>query len=169
MQLLVRGSVQLDMVRAILPEFQFSFHPREGGYLSCIEIFQSIFRAGFEGLEFTHRLGSYTKSVIKKISRKPTSKCSCYRTNSGIATVSNYYANRGNVITANRYVLLNGNRSALTTTLRRFPVQNFLRQHSTDAGNTHARTHVRTHIHQNCRSPVSPTFPESNGQAQIQL
>ena len=133
-QLMLRGSVQLDMVRAILPKFQFSFHPREGGYLSCKEIFQSIFRAGFEGSGFTHRLGSYTKSAIKKISGKPTSKGSRVRTNSGPAKVGNGYAVRGLGVVANRYVVLNGTRSALTATLRSSPVQTLIRQHSTGAG-----------------------------------
>ena len=135
-QLMLRGSVQLDMVRAILPEFQFSSHPREGGYLSCKEIFQSIFRAGFEGSEFTHRLGSYTKSVIKKISGKPKSKCSRTRTNSGPAKVCNDYAVRGLGVAANRYVVLNGTKSALITPLRSSPVQTFIRQHSTGAGSS---------------------------------
>ena len=135
-QLMMRGSVQLDMVRATLPKFQFSFHPREGGYLSCKEIFQSISRAGFEGSGFTHRLGSYTKSAIKKISGKPKSKGSRFRTNSGTAKVGNGYAVRGLEVAAYKYVVLNGTRSALTTTLRRSPVQTLLRQHSTGAGSS---------------------------------
>jgi hypothetical protein len=62
-----RGSVQLDMVRAILLKFKFSFHPHEGGYLRCTEIYHSIFRVGFKGSEFTHRMESYTKGIIKKM------------------------------------------------------------------------------------------------------
>lgn len=133
-QLVTRGSVQIDTVRAILPKFQFSFHPRKGGYLSCTEIFQSIFRAGFEGSEFAHRLGSCTKSVIKKMSGRPTSICLRSRTNPGPAKASNCYADRRLGVAVNRYVVLNGTRSALSATLQRSLVLYFPRQHSTGTG-----------------------------------
>lgn len=133
-QLAARGSVQIDMVRAILPKFQFSFHPRKGGYLSCTEIFQSIFGAGFKGSEFTHRLKSCTKGTIKKISGKPKSIGSRIQTNSGPAKASNSYAVRGLGVAVSRYGVLNGTRSTLTPSLRSSPVLNFLRQHSTGTG-----------------------------------
>ena len=133
-QLMLRGSVQLDMVRAILPKFQFSFHPREGGYLSCTEIFQSIFGAGFEGSEFTHRLKSCTKGTIKKISGKPKSIGSRIQTNSGHAKARYSYAVRGLVLAVLGYGVLNSTRSTLKTSLRSSPVQNFLRQYSTGTG-----------------------------------
>lgn len=133
-QLANRGSVQIDMVRAILPKFQFSFHPREGGYLSCTEIFQSIFGAGFEGSEFTHRLKSCTKGTIKKISGKPKSIGSRIQTNSGNAKARYSYAVRGLGLAVLGYGVLNSTRSTLTTSLRSSPVLTFLRQHSTGTG-----------------------------------
>ena len=133
-QITFRRSVQVDMVRATLLKFQFSFHPREGGYLSCTEIFQSIFGAGFEGPEFTHRLESCTKSTIKKVSGKPKSICSRNQTNSGPAKASNSYAVRGLELAVSRYGVLNGTRSTVKTSLRSSPVQNFLRQYSTGTG-----------------------------------
>ena len=66
-QLLIRGSVQLDMVRAKLLKFKFSFHPHEGEYLRITEIYHTIFRVGFKCSEFTHRMESYTKGIIKKM------------------------------------------------------------------------------------------------------
>lgn len=135
-QLAIRRSVQLDTVRAILHKFQFSFHPRKGGYLNCKEIFQSIFRVGFEGSEFTHRLGSYTKSIIKKMSGKPKSKSSRSHVNSGTAKARNSYAVRGLGVAVIRYGVLNGTRSTITTSLRSSPVLNLLRSHSTGTGSS---------------------------------
>ena len=107
MQLLVRGSVQLDMVRAIQPKFQFPSHSHEGGYLSCIEIFQHLFRAGFEGSEYTQVLESCTKSTIKEMNGKPKSKGSRINTNSGPATASNGHAVRGLGVTVHGYGVRN--------------------------------------------------------------
>ena len=135
-QLAARRSVQIDMVRATLPKFQFSFHPREGGYLSGTEIFQSIFGVGFKDSEFTHRLKSCTKGTIKKISGKPKSIGSRILTNSGPAKASNCYAVRGLGVAVSRYGVLNGTRSTLITSLRSSPVLNFLRQHSTGTGSS---------------------------------
>jgi hypothetical protein len=53
-QLVAKGSVQLEKVRATLFKFQFSLQPRESGYPNCAGIFQTLFRAGFEGSEFIH-------------------------------------------------------------------------------------------------------------------
>src|ERR1700723_1849444 len=124
------------MVRAILRKFQFSFHPREGGYLKCTEILQSIFRVGFKDSEFTHRLGSYTKSIIKKMSGKPKSKGSRIHVNSGPAKARNNYAVRGLGVAVKRYGVLNGTRSTLTTSLRSSPVLNLFRRHSTGIGSS---------------------------------
>ena len=135
-QLAIWGSVQLAMVRAILHKFQFSFHPREGGYLNCTEIFQSIFRVGFKDSEFTHRLGSYTKNIIKKMSGKPKSKGSRIHVNSGPAKARNNYAVRGLGVAVKRYGVLNGTRSTLTTSLRSSPVLNLFRRHSTGTGSS---------------------------------
>lgn len=156
-QIVQIGSVQLDMVRAILPEFQFSFHPRKGGYLSCAEILQSIFRAGFEGSGFTHRLWSFTNCVIKKMSGKPTSISSRFHINSGSAKARNSYAVRGLGVAANRYGVLNSTRSAPTATLRRSPVLNFLRQHSTG---TRSSINVLSRLRDlNKRSKEYPNLP----------
>ncbi len=135
-QIANKGSVQLDMVRAKLPKFQFSFHPHKGGYLICIEIFQSIFRVGFKDTKITHRLKSYTKSIIKKINGKPKSKSSRIHANSGPAKVGNGYAVRGLGITVNRYVVLNRTRRANNSPLRSSPVLNLFRQHSTRTGSS---------------------------------
>jgi hypothetical protein len=135
-QLAIRESVQINMVRAILPKFQFSFHPHKGEYLNCIEIFQSKFRAGFEGSEYTHRLRSFTKSIIKKMSGKPKSISSRSYANSGPAKARNSYAVRGLGVTVNRYVVLNSTRSTFTTSLRSSPVLNLFRQHSTGTGSS---------------------------------
>lgn|GEM_PF-1936092 len=136
-QLAFRRSVQLDKVRAKLPKFQFSFHPHKGGYLSCKEIIQSIFRVGFKDSEFTHSLGSCTKSTIKKMNGKPKSKCSRSHINSGPAKASNSYAVRGlGVAVDYRYGVLNGTRSTLTTSLRSSPILNFIREHSTGTGSS---------------------------------
>jgi retron-type reverse transcriptase len=156
-QLAIRVSVQLDMVRAKLPKFQFSFHPREGGYLNCTEIFQSIFRAGFEGSEFTHRLGSFTKSRIKKISGKPKSKGSRIHVNSGPAKASNSYAVRGLGVAVKRYGVLNGTRSTINPSLRNSPVLNLFRRHSTGTGSS---INVLSRLYDlKKRSKEKPNFP----------
>jgi hypothetical protein len=111
------GSVKLDMVRAKLPKFQFPSHSYEGGYLRCIEIFQFLFKAGFEGFGCTQKLESCTKSTIKEMSEKPKSKCSRINTNSGPATASNGHAVRGLGVAVNRYGVRNGTRSTLKMSL----------------------------------------------------
>jgi nicotine oxidoreductase len=133
-QLGARRSVQLDMVRAILHKFQFPFHSQEGGYLSCIELSQHIFRASFEGSGFTHKLESCTKSTIKGMNGKPKSKGSRINTNSGPATATNGHAVRGLEVAVNRYGVRNSTRSTLKMSLRSSPVLNALRQHSTGTG-----------------------------------
>jgi group II intron reverse transcriptase/maturase len=133
-QIGARRSVQLDMVRAILHKFQFPFHSHEGGYLSCIELFQHIFRASFEGSGFTHKLESCTKSTIKGMNGKPKSKGSRINTNSGPATASNGHAVRGLEVAVNRYGVHNSTRSTLKMSLRSSPVLIALRQHSTGTG-----------------------------------
>nr|AYE93247.1 hypothetical protein C0995_000106 [Termitomyces sp.] len=135
-QLTIKGSVQLDMIRAILPEFQFSFHPHKGGYLHCIEIFQTIFRFGFEESDYTHRLGSYTKSIIKRMSGKSKSKRSRTIANSGPAKVRNNYAVRGLGVAAYKYGVPNSTRSMFKTSLRSSPVLSKFRQHSTGTGSS---------------------------------
>ena len=156
-QLVARRSVQIDMVRARLPKFQFSFHPRKGGYLSCTEIFQSIFGASFEGYEFTHRMKSCTKGTIKKISGKPKSIGSRIQTNSGSAKASNCYADRGLGVAVSRYGVLNCTRSTVITSLRSSPVLNFLRQHSTGTGSS---TNVRSRLRDlRNRSENHPSLP----------
>ena len=134
--LAIWGSDQLDMVRAILPKFQFPFHSHEGGYLSCIEIFQLLFRAGFEGFGFTQKLESCTKSTIKEMSEKPKSKGSRISTNSGPATASNGQAVRGLGVAVNRYWVRNGTRSTLKMSLWSSPVLTLLRRHSTGTGSS---------------------------------
>ena len=133
-QPVILGSVQLDKVRAILPKFQFPSHSHEGGYLSCIEIFQHLFRAGFEGSEYTQVLESCTKSTIKEMSGKPKSKGSRNNTNSGPATASNGHAVRGLGVAVNRYGVRNGTISTSLMSLRRSPVLNTFRQYSTGTG-----------------------------------
>lgn len=135
-QLAIKGSVQLDMIRATLPEFQFSFHPHKGGYLHCTEIFQPIFRLGFEESEYTHRLGSFTKSIIKRMSGKSKSKRSRTIANSGPAKVRNNYAVRGLGVAAYRYGVPNSTRSMFNTSLRNSPVLIQFRQHSTGTGSS---------------------------------
>lgn len=156
-QLAIRRSVQLDMVRAILHKFQFSFHPRKGGYLNCTEIFQSIFRVGFKGSEFTHRLGSYTKSIIKKMSGKPKSKGSRIHANSGPAKASNSYAVRGLGVAASRYGVLNGTRSTLIPSLRSSPVLSLFSRYSTGTGSS---INVLSRLYDlNLRSKEFPNLP----------
>ena len=116
-QLEVRGPVQIDMVRAILPKLQFPIHSHKGGYLSCIEISQLLFGASLEGSEFTQRLEYCTKSTIKEINGEPKSMCSRFVTNSGPATASNGYAVRGLEVTVNRYGVLNSTRSTRKVSL----------------------------------------------------
>jgi len=132
-QLGARRSVQLDMVRAILPKFQFPSHSHEGGYRSCIEIFQHLFRASFEGFGFTQKLESCKKSTTKGMNGKPKSKGSRINTNSGPATASNGNAFRGLGVAVNRYGVRNSTRSTLKMSLRSSPVLNALRQYSTAA------------------------------------
>lgn len=127
-------SVQLDTVRAILPKFQFPSHSHEGGYLSCIEIFQHLFRASFEGSGFTQKLESCKKSTTKGMNGKPKSKCSRINTNSGPATASNGHAVRGLGVAVNRYGVHNGTRSTLKMSLRSSPVLNAPKQYSTGTG-----------------------------------
>lgn len=156
-QLAIRGSVQLDMVRATLHKFQFPFHPREGGYLNCIEIYQSIFRAGLEGSESTHRLESFTKSIIKEMSGKPKSKCSRTHVNSGPANASNSYAVRGLGVAVKRYGVLNSTRSTLKTSLRSSPVLYLFRQHNTGTGSS---TNVFSRLNDlHNRSKEKPDLP----------
>lgn len=116
-QLGARRSVQLDMVRAILPKFQFPSHSQEGGYFSCIEIFQHFFGANFEGSGITQKLGSCAKSTIKEMNEKPKSKGSRINTNSGPATASIGHAVRGLGVAVNKYGVLNGTRSTLKMSL----------------------------------------------------
>nr|YP_009517244.1 hypothetical protein DXG02_000007 [Myochromella boudieri]AYE93129.1 hypothetical protein DXG02_000007 [Myochromella boudieri] len=152
------GSVQLDMVRAILPKFQFPSHSHEGGYLRCIEIFQLLLRAGFEGFGFTQKLESCTKSTIKEMSEKPKSKGSRINTNSGPATVSNGQAVRWlGVAVHNRYGVRNGTRSTLKKSLWSSPVLTLLRRHSTGTG---CSTNVQEKLRDlNNRSQKFPNLP----------
>lgn len=156
-QLGTRRSVQLDKVRAILPKFQFPSHSHEGGYLSCIEIFQHFFRASFEGSGITQKLGSCTKSTIKETNGKPKSKGSRTNTNSGPATASNGHAVRGLGVTVNRYVVLNGTRSTSKTSLRSSPVLNALRRFSTGTGCSKNVLEKLSGLHD--RSKSSPNLP----------
>ena len=133
-QLMSIKLVQLDMVRAKLPKFQFSFHSHKCVYLSCKEIYLSIFIAIFKGFKFTHRLKSCTNSIIKGIKRKPKSKCSRNQINSGQAKVSDNYAARGLGVTVFRYVVLNSTRSTLTMSLRRSPLLFLSKFYSTKTG-----------------------------------
>lgn len=116
-QISTKRSVQVDMVRAILHEFQFPFHPREGGYLICAEIFKFIFRAGLKGSEFTHKFGSFTKGIIKEMNGKPKSTGSRLHANAGPAKASNSYAVRGIVVAVNGYVVPNRTRSMIKSSL----------------------------------------------------
>jgi nicotine oxidoreductase len=135
-QLGARRSVQLDKVRAILPKFQFPSHSHEGGYLSCIEILQHLFRASFEGSGFTQKLGSCTKSASKEMNGKPKSKGSRTNTNSGPATASNGHAVRGLGVAVHGYGVRNCTRSTPKVSLRSSPVLNAHRQFSTGTGSS---------------------------------
>nr|AYE93406.1 hypothetical protein C0993_000042 [Termitomyces sp.] len=128
------GSVQLDMVRAILPKFQFPSHSHKGEYLRCIEIFQHFLGAGFEGSENTQKLESCTKRTIKEMSEKPKSKCSRNFTNSGPAKASNGYAVRGLGVAVNRYGVHNSTRSTLKMSLWSSPALPSFRGYSTGTG-----------------------------------
>nr|YP_009517185.1 hypothetical protein C0991_000013 [Blastosporella zonata]AYE93076.1 hypothetical protein C0991_000013 [Blastosporella zonata] len=132
--LVARVSVQIDMVRATLPEFQFPFHSHEGGYLRCIEIFQLSLRAGFKGSEITQKLGSCAKSTIKEMSEKPKSMSSRIHTNTGPAKAGLGYAVRGLGLAVNRYGVLIGTRSTSKMSLWSSPVLTFLRANSTGTG-----------------------------------
>ena len=156
-QLEIRGSVQIDMVRAILPKFQFPIHSHEGGYLSCIEISQLLFGASFEGSEFTQRLECCTKGTIKEINGEPKSICSRFDTNSGPATASNGYAVRGLGVTANRYGVLNSTRSTLKVSLWSSPVLNARRHFSTGTGSSSNVQDKLSNLHN--RSKSHPNLP----------
>jgi nicotine oxidoreductase len=140
-------SVQLDMVRATLPKFQFPFHPHVGVYLICAEIYQSRFKAAFEGFKYALRLGSFTKGKIKEMSGEPKSKRSRSVANSGSAKASNSYADRGLGVAVKWFGTPNGVRSTYLTpyhstgtwkgmSLRSSPVFTILRQHSTGTGSS---------------------------------
>ncbi|KAL0953080.1 hypothetical protein HGRIS_005418 [Hohenbuehelia grisea] len=132
--LVAKGSVQLDMVRAILPKFQFPFHSHEGGYLRCIEIYQLLLRAGFEGSEYTQRLENCTKGTSKEMNEKPKSKGSRININSGPAKASKGYAVRGLGVAVGRYGVPNSTRSTLLMSLRSSPALPSLRGYSTGTG-----------------------------------
>nr|NP_039503.1 hypothetical protein ScpofMp05 [Schizosaccharomyces pombe]P05511.4 RecName: Full=Uncharacterized 91 kDa protein in cob intron [Schizosaccharomyces pombe 972h-]CAA26587.1 unnamed protein product [Schizosaccharomyces pombe]CAA38288.1 unnamed protein product [Schizosaccharomyces pombe] len=88
------GSVQIDTVRAVLPEFQFPSHPQIGDCLSWIETFFSRSLVGFYDQGYTPGEESCTNSTIKGMSGKPTSIISNIYTTTGPAKVSNDYAVR---------------------------------------------------------------------------
>lgn len=94
-QIMTKGSVEVDKVRAKLPKLQFPFHSHEGGYLSCIEVYLSRFLVGFEDLEYTAGKESCINNTIKEMKREPKSTRSHTKVTSGPAKVSNRYAVRG--------------------------------------------------------------------------
>ena len=110
-------SVQLDMVRARLLKFQFSFHSQKCVYLSCVEIFQFIFKDYFKYFEFTHKLKSFTNSKIKGMNEKPKSKGSRNKINSGLAKANKSYAVRGLGVAVFQYEVLNSIKSTINTSL----------------------------------------------------
>lgn len=135
-QLSTERSVQVDMVRAKLPELQLLWHSREGEYLNCIEMILSRFIAGFEGNKFTPWKASFTKSIIKEVKREPKSTSSITSTTAGFAKGDKTYANRGLVLAVNKYGVLNGTRSTILSSQWSRSVLTQFRQISTGTGSS---------------------------------
>jgi group II intron reverse transcriptase/maturase len=159
-QLLANWSVQVDKVRAKLPELQLLWHSRVGGYLNCVEIYLSRFAEGFEGSKYTPRKASLTKSLIKEVKREPKSMGSSTNATSGFAKGGNAYANRGLVLAVNQFGVFNDNRRTIFSNLnlsqRSRPVLTQFRQASTGTGSS---SNVRARL--NDLHTRSKTFPNT--------
>lgn len=156
-QLGVWWSVQLDMVRAKLPEFQFPIHSHEGGYLNCIEILRLLFKESFEVLGFTQKSKCYIKNIIKEMSGKPKSKRSRFSINSGPAKVGNSQAVRGDGVAVYRYGVMKITRSTAMLSLRSSPVSLRARGYSTGTGSSTNVLHKLSDL--NNRSKCLPNSP----------